>query len=251
MSRSAVIVQARLRATRLPGKVMINIAGKSLLAHVLERCGAIPGIDEVVCAIPLGAGDDVLAAEALRLGVLVVRGPEDDVLERYRMGAERARADAVLRVTADCPLIDPAVCGEVLALVARGAAQFASNNDPPSWPHGLDCEAFPRDWLERAAREAQKPSEREHVSPFIRHFPGIRRANLACPLKGVHHHRWSVDYPEDLAFMREMFARLPEGPEGWNWRVPLAIAEADPGLAGLNARPDPYIGYHQALAAEA
>lgn len=251
MSATAVIVQARMGSTRLPGKVMLDLAGKTVLAHVLERCAAIPGADLVCCATVAGPDGDPVAAEAARYGAAVFRGSEDDVLDRYHRAAKEHHAEIVLRVTSDCPLIDPAVCGEVLALRAREDADYACNNMPPSWPHGLDCEAFSFAWLERAASEARKPSEREHVSPFIRNHPDTRKANLPGPGGASVQHRWTLDTPADLDFLRALFARLPAGRESWDYRVPLALVEQDPALAAINAGQDRDAGLKKSLAADA
>ena len=251
MSGTAVIVQARMGSTRLPGKVMLELAGKTVLAQVLERCAAVPGVDLVCCATVEGPDGDPVAAEAARCGAEVFRGSEDDVLDRTYRAAKEQRAEIVLRVTSDCPLIDPAVCGQVLALRVREDADYACNNMPASWPHGLDCEAFSFAWLERAASEARKPSEREHVSPFIRNHPDSRKANLPGPGGTGVRHRWTLDTPADLDFLRALFARLPVGRESWDYRVPLALVEQDPALAAINAGQDRDAGLKISLAADA
>jgi spore coat polysaccharide biosynthesis protein SpsF (cytidylyltransferase family) len=235
MSRSVCIIQARMASTRLPGKVLLELAGRTVLSHVLERCQAIPGIDAVCCATPEGADCAPVVAEAERCGVEIFRGSEKDVLDRYYGAAKALNADFVLRVTSDCPLIDPELCGRVLAEVTSGRADFAVNNVPVTWPHGLDCEAFTFALLERTSREAQIYAEREHVSLFMRHASGVRRANVAAEEEGIGHHRWTLDTPQDYAFFDALFPRLPEGPEGWGYRVPLALVEADPELAAINA----------------
>ena len=249
--RSVVIVQARMGSTRLPGKVMMDLAGRSVLAHVLARCAAIPGIDAVCCATVAGPDGDPVAAEVARCGASVFRGAEQDVLDRFYQAARKLKATTVMRVTSDCPVVDPALCGAVLALLDSTPADYAANNTPPSWPHGLDCEAFSFAWLERAAKEAQKPSEREHVTPFIRNHPEARRANLAGPGGGVEEHRWTLDTQADLDFLRALFARLPAGTSSWNYRVPLALVEADPALAAINAGQDRYEGMKKSFAEDA
>ncbi|MBU79858.1 MAG: glycosyltransferase family protein [Rhodospirillales bacterium] len=235
MSRSVCIVQARTGSTRLPGKVLLELGGRTVLSHVLERCQAIPGIDAVCCASPEGADCDLVVAEAERCGTEVFRGSETDVLDRYYRAAKMLQADFVLRVTSDCPLIDPVVCGRVLAEVTEGRAGFAANNIPPTWPHGLDCEAFTFALLERAAAGATTSFEREHVSPFMREAADVRRANVAAAGKDMSHHRWTLDTPQDHAFLQALFARLPQGPESWDHHIPLALVETDPDLAVLNA----------------
>ena len=245
---TAVIVQARFRSTRLPGKVLRRIGSQSVLAHVLERCAAIPGADVICCAAPEGKADDAIAEEATRCGVRVFRGSEDDVLDRYARAAVSLNAAVVLRVTSDCPMIDPALCGEVLALRARRNADYACNNLPPSWPLGLDCEALTAEWLARAAREAKRPSEREHVTPFVRNHPDSRKVNLAGPGGALVEQRWTLDTEPDFTFLTAVFARLPAGRAGWNWRAALAAVTADPALARLNAGQDRYAGLKKSLA---
>lgn len=230
----AVVVQTRMGSTRLPGKVLMRVGETTVLDHVLRRCLAIAGVDAVCCAIPASAANDPVAAEASRVGVEVFRGSESDVLDRYFHAARALQADVVMRVTSDCPLLDPAIAAEVLALRAREHADYACNNRPPTWPHGLDCEALTFAWLERAAREATKPYDREHVTPYVREHPESRKVNLPCPVAGVAKHRWTLDTPADLEFLRALFPRLPAGPAGFDWRAPLALVEADPALARVD-----------------
>ncbi|MCE2510436.1 MAG: glycosyltransferase family protein [Alphaproteobacteria bacterium] len=234
MSRSVVIVQARYTSIRLPGKVLRPLAGKTVLRHVLERCLAIEAADAVCCAVPETADSDAVAEEAKRIGVAVFRGSEADVLARYHGAARHMQADVVLRVTSDCPLLDPEICSRVLKLREAQDADYACNNMPPSWPHGLDCEAMPFSWLDRAHREAQDPFQREHVTPFLRTHDATRKANLPCPVDGAAKHRWTLDTPRDLAFLEAVFERM-EMEGGMNWRGPLALVEADSKLAAINA----------------
>ncbi len=247
--RVAAIIQARMGSTRLPGKILLPLAGRPVLSRVLERAVAIPRIDQVVCATPADPEDDAVADEAARAGVMVTRGSRDDVLDRYHAAAKAADADIILRITSDCPLIDPAICGEVVDLLQREGADFACMNAPVlTWPHGLECEAFSFAWLDRARREAFKPSEREHVSTYIRGHPETRLANLNGPGVETARHRWTLDHPEDLTYLRAIFERLPDGPAGWSWRVPFAIAEADPRLSAMNAGHDHLEGLRKSQA---
>jgi spore coat polysaccharide biosynthesis protein SpsF len=248
MSRTGVIVQARIGSSRLPGKVLMRLGNKSVLAHVVERCRAISGIDVVCCAVPDGPPDDRVAEEARRSGAEVFRGSETDVLDRYYRAAAILRLDVILRVTADCPLLDPGVCGDVLSLRRAEGADYACNNLPPSWPHGLDCEAVTFGWLERAAREASQAYEREHVTPFIRN-PAAWRANLRMPGRGAEQHRWTLDNDRDLQFLRALVARMPAGRAAWSYAMPLAIVEADPLLPAINAGQDRWEGLKRSMGA--
>jgi len=235
VARRVVIVQARMGSTRLPGKVMEHIAGCTVLRHVLARCRAIPGIDAVCCAVPRGSGDDGIATEAAACGALISRGSETDVLDRYAQAARETGAEVIMRVTSDCPVLDPQIAGQVLQLVTGHEADYACNNMPPSFPHGLDCEAMSNAWLQRAAQEARLPSEREHVTPYLRTHPQVVRKNLAGPAGAAVDYRWTLDTPDDLRFLRALFERLPPGEAGWDYRVPLAIIESNPLLATINA----------------
>ena len=210
MTRTVAIVQARMASTRLPGKVLMDLSGSTVLAHVLERCRRIEGVDAVCCAIPENPDCDIVVAECERAGAAVMRGSESDVLGRYVAAARMHDADVILRVTSDCPLIDPDICASVLALRRERAADFATNNMPPSWPHGLDCEAFTRELLELTDAEAMAPEDREHVSPWMRRAPNVNRVNLDGPGGHFLDHRWTLDYPEDLAFLDAVFAALPD-----------------------------------------
>jgi glutamate-1-semialdehyde 2,1-aminomutase/spore coat polysaccharide biosynthesis protein SpsF len=230
----AVIVQARMTSTRLPGKVLEDVAGITALGHVLRRCAAIPGIDKVCCAIPEGSQQDVVAEEAERHGAIVVRGSEHDVLARYFQAAAALDADIVMRVTSDCPLIDPWLCGEVLsALDAGESADYAANNFSHRYPHGLDCEAFTRAALTLAWKTATDEYDREHVTPWLRRVPEIRRVSIEGPDAALGQLRWTLDYPEDLAFCRALFPLL--GPGIPPWTETLRICEENPELAELNA----------------
>ncbi len=241
------IVQARMASTRLPGKVLLPLGGTTILDHVLRRCLAIPGIDGVCCAIPDTDDCDPVAAEAVRVGADVYRGAEDDVLDRYYRAAKFMAAETVLRVTSDCPLIDPQVCADVVALRVRENADFACNNMPPSWPHGLDCEAISFAWLQRAAREATQKFEREHVMPYVRNHPDARKVGLDGPGAHTTGHRWTIDNDRDYEFFQALWPRLPEGRAGWGYETVLAIVEADPDLAAINAGQDRLEGLKKSM----
>jgi len=235
MAGIAVIVQARMTSTRLPGKVLLDIGGRTVLSHTLERCKAIPGIGAVCCAIPEGAAHDAVVAEAKRCGVEVFRGSENDVLDRYWRAARWLGAKTVVRVTSDCPLIDPGVCGQVLRLVSHGGAAYACNNLPPTWPHGLDCEAFTFAALDEAARNASAAAQREHVTPWMRENPRLARVNLLGPGGWAAEQRWALDFPEDLAFFRELFAQLPSSVPIPSMDDVLAVLRERADIAALNA----------------
>ena len=232
---TACIVQARVSSTRLPAKVLKDLAGEPILGHVLRRCAAIPGVDVVICATVEGIESAPIAEIAGHCRALVFRGSESDVLQRYAGAARAAAADIVMRVTSDCPLIDPELCGAVLRRRAEENADYAANNLTHGFPHGLDCEAFTRAALEAAAAGATAPAEREHVTPWIRNHLGYRKAAVEGPGGAQAKWRWTLDYPEDLDFFRALFRYLPLPPAMPSWQHVGAVLEQHPELMEINA----------------
>lgn len=206
---NVVIVQARMGSSRLPGKVMMDLNGLPVFQHVYQRVSRIPGVDQVCFAIPDSAKDDPLAQELSAQGLSVVRGSENDVLARYLKAARATNADTIMRVTCDCPLIDPGVSGRVLSEFLSHTVDYASNVDPRTWPRGLDTEVFSRDALERMAAEASSAYDREHVTPWLRSSAGIERHNVSVGHLDYANWRWTLDYPQDLEFLRAILEKLP------------------------------------------
>ena len=166
--RTVAIVQARMTSTRLPGKVMLPLAGAAMLARVVERAARIPGVDQVCVAMPEGEMHRPIADLVGRLdGVALVRGPEDDVLRRYVMAAEACGAEVVVRVTSDCPFIDPDLSGALLAALRAARAAAATLAYGRGFPHGLHINIASAEALRAADRESRDSFEREHVMPFI------------------------------------------------------------------------------------
>ena len=205
---TAVVIQARMSSSRLPGKIMLDAGGETFLAWAVKRCMAIPGADTVCVATTDGADCDPVAEEARRLGAEVFRGDERDVLGRYLGAAHAVGATTVMRVTSDCPLIDPNVCGAVLDLRQRTGADYASNNMPSSWPHGLDCEAFTTAALARAKDLAETTYDTEHVTPVLRSRPEFKTASLLGPGGAWERLRWTLDTADDLAFFQSLLPLL-------------------------------------------
>jgi spore coat polysaccharide biosynthesis protein SpsF len=231
----AVIVQARMGSTRLPAKVLEDLGGRTALARCLARCQTIPGADIVVAAVPDGADNDPVAREAASTGAAVVRGSESDVLARYAKAARAVRATTVMRVTSDCPFIDPAVCAAVIALYFETGADYASNTMPALWPHGLDCEIFPARLLYEAETAAEEPYDREHVTPWLRRAPGLVRAGLQGPGGGLERLRWTLDQPEDLAFFRAVYDAMGERAAHASSAEIAALCLRRPDIVALNA----------------
>ncbi len=211
--RTVAVVQARMGSTRLPGKVLADLDGRPVLALVLERTAATPGLDAVAVAAPDLPRDDAIADFCARENVTCVRGSESDVLDRYHRAAAQLEADIVVRITADCPLIDPEVVGRLLELRGAQNLDYAGNATgalPPGrnrFPDGLDCEVFTAAALDLAHREATEAYDREHVTPFLGRDERLRRGVLEAE-HDFGDERWTVDYPEDLERVREIVKRL-------------------------------------------
>ncbi len=236
-ARVLAVVQARLGSHRLTGKALMAIAGRPVLAQVLARASAIPGVHEVALATTVSPDDDALVALARRLGVPSVRGSVEDVLDRFHSALLAYPADAIVRVTGDCPLLDPEVSGLVVDdyLAHRHAADYVGNVQPATYPDGLDTEIFSAAALERAWREATRPSDREHVTTYIRdERNGFRLRNVAHG-EDLSMHRWTVDEPRDLDFVRAVYAELaPAGERIFRMREVLELLRARPELSALN-----------------
>jgi glutamate-1-semialdehyde 2,1-aminomutase len=227
--RTVGIIQARMGSTRLPGKVLAELGGRPVLAWVVQAADAAPGIDRAVVATSDRPGDDPVADWCAANGIPCHRGPEDDVLARFVLAAKAEAADLIMRLTADCPLLDPQVCGQVVTLLKHTGADYACNFDPRSWPDGLDCEIFTAALLQEAADNTCQPFEREHVTPYMRaNRHRIHVAQATCPIPGVANERWTLDEHEDLEFLRAVVARLPNADRPPSWLEVLDVMDAAP-----------------------
>jgi spore coat polysaccharide biosynthesis protein SpsF (cytidylyltransferase family) len=208
----ACIVQARFNSTRLPGKIMLRLPnGRLVIEEVLYRCKQIPLVDVVVAAIADDAASDVIVAPSLAAGAAVVRGSETDVLARYLAAAEQVGATEILRVTSDCPLIDPRLCGMVIQARRETGVDYACNNMPATFFHGSDCEVFTIDCLRRAAQigDDAYPENREGVDVWMRESPDVTRYSLVRNGPSQRHIRLTLDTPEDwTAICTEFTARM-------------------------------------------
>jgi len=243
------IVQARMSSTRLPGKVLLPIAGRAVLAHVLERLSCCTTLSEVVVATSDDISDDVLVQWCLDQGVQVFRGSLNDVLDRYYQCALLHQAKAVVRITADCPVLDPTVVDEVVqGFQANEYDLFYLGGE---FPDGLDCAVFSFSALQRAWYEAKLPSEREHVGPYIFNHPNWFYIGHLEKYQGLAHHRWTLDEPRDLTFLQHVFERLQQ-PYGRPFLTQdlLDLLDREPELMQLNDRIILNEGLIKSLAAE-
>jgi spore coat polysaccharide biosynthesis protein SpsF len=234
--RRTIIVQARMTSTRLPGKVLADLGGRPLFEQQLERLKRCRHADELVVATTTNDDDDALVALAERAGVRWFRGSEHDVLARYAGAAREADADLVVRVTSDCPLIDPVETDAVIAALEarRDAADYASNFLERHLPRGLETEALWRDVLDRTERLGTSRPAREHVTYFIHaERPDLFALHPVIRPGGGADLRWTVDTPEDLDAVRRIYAAL--GPEPRPLPELVAWVREHPEVTAINA----------------
>jgi spore coat polysaccharide biosynthesis protein SpsF len=251
--RTVAIIQARMGSSRLPGKVLLEIAGKPMLGRVIERTHRARTLDAVIVATTGDGSDDTVAAYCAALDVPCSRGSVQDVLDRYYQAAQAQDANLIVRITADCPLIDPVLVDQAVTTLVDGGYDFVANRLPPpfsrSYPIGLDVEVCTFAALEQAWREADQTFQREHVMPFLYEgislssvHPGLATgvsprgfsiAQLHSPID-YGRMRWTVDTPEDLEFVRQVYNRLGERSD-FSWIEVLELVLAEPQLMEINA----------------
>ena len=219
--RKVIIVQARMTSTRLPGKVMRDIAGHPMLAQQLRRLKRCSLADDIIVATTKNVTDDPVAELARREQVGYFRGSEDDVLARYVGAAQAAKADVVVRITADCPLIDPQITDQVINELIQHVTDcdYASNVLIRTYPRGLDCEAFFSDTLFRVDRIAKTKAAREHVTVFIhRERPDLFLFRSVQDHQNNSDLRWTVDTQEDMDYVIKVYEELGLGASQMSYR---------------------------------
>ena len=230
--KTVAIIQARLGSTRLPGKVLLDLAGEPMLARVVNRVRRARRVDEVVIATTTEKRDDELASLCAKRGWPCSRGSEQDVLDRYYQAALAHKADRVVRITSDCPLIDPQVIDSVIEGIDLQQSEYSSNTIRRTYPRGLDVEAFTFATLEIAWREDKNPAWREHVTQFIVRHPerfGITQLSYDDDHS---HRRWTVDTPEDFALVEKIYNHF--GHDEFTWEDVLKVLAQNPNWELIN-----------------
>ena len=239
--RIVAIVQARMGSTRLPGKILKKIENKPMLEHVVERLKHAKTLNEIIIATSNSERDKPIVELAKRLGISHFAGSEDDVLGRYLNAAKQARADIIVRITADCPLIDPDVVDETvnrhLKLNADYTRTLIDEDDDKSFPRGLDTEVFSMDVLERVHNLADKSYQREHVTIFIYEHPELFKIENVAAEEDLRRpsFRLCVDVEEDLRLIKEIYGRLYKANEIIDIKDVIRLLDESPELRRLNA----------------
>jgi len=231
--RIVTIVQARMRSSLLPGKVMLDLAGSTVLGRVVQRLRRAKFTGEVVVATTLHSADDVIVNECDRIGVKVFRGEEQDVLDRYYRAAQAFNAEVIVRITSDCPLIEPEISDATIRAFLEGRPDYASNTLQRTFPRGMDTEVLTAQALTDAWKSAKQPYQRSHVTSYI--YENSRRFDLLSFAGDADYswQRWTLDTPEDFRFIRAVYEHM-EDPDSFNWRDVLSLLEQKPELLELN-----------------
>ena len=234
MKQVAVILQARTGSSRLPGKVLADLAGRPMLAFLVERLKRCTLVNQLILATTELAEDDSLSELGKSLGLIVVRGSQNDVLSRFVLASQYTQAEVLVRITADCPFSDPGLLKEMIHEFSAQEIDYFSNCISPTYPDGLDVEIFTRRVLLLAHAECNEDSQREHVTPWIRTSGRFRLAQKQYHVD-YSAMRWTVDEPEDLQVIRAVVAHF-EGRSDFSWQEVLELAQQQPQLFTANAR---------------
>lgn len=235
--RTGAIIQARMGSTRLQGKVMKKIADKTILEHVIERVKQSKLIDVIVIATTTLERDDIIETVSLNCGVEVFRGSEEDVLSRYYYAAKENNLDIVVRITSDCPLIDPKVLDNIVSFYKSNDYDIVSNAGADittrTYPRGLDTEVFSFKMLEDAFNKADEKYQREHVTPYI-----YENANNIYYYKNdvdYSKYRWTLDTEEDFQLISEIYKHLYSGKHDFYLEEIIDLFEKNQDLYNINA----------------
>jgi spore coat polysaccharide biosynthesis protein SpsF len=231
--RVVAIIQARMGSSRLPRKALRDIGGATMLARVVHRARRASLLSEVVVATTVEPEDEAIVTECDRLGTRVFRGSEDDVLDRFYRAAMTFKAEAVVRITSDCPLIDSSVIDAVVRAFSDETPDYASNSLTRTYPRGLDVEVMTIEALARAAREATEQYQRAHVTPYIYQRPDLFRLLPITEAADYSDLRWTVDTEEDLKLVRAIYERFGND-DSFGWRDVLALLADEPSLNEMN-----------------
>ncbi len=233
-------------STRLPGKVLMPLAGKPVLAHVVERLSYCRTLSKTVVATTTERADDAVASFCTSANIPFYRGSVHDVLDRYYRAAQLYEAGPVVRITADCPVIDPTIVDEVVTGFLAGKYDYYGLSG--DFPDGLDCTAFSFSALERAWREANLASEREHVGPYMEKHPEFFKLGRLKKFSGLSHHRWTLDESRDYELLQVIFARLYRDGTPFLASDVLALLDKEPELMTINSNIIRNEGYLRSLA---
>jgi len=242
-------IQARMASTRLPGKVMKEILGRPVIWHIFSRLKQAKLVNQIIIATSNNPDDKVIAGFAKANAIDCYTGSENDIVDRLYQPMKQFKADAIVRITADCPLADPGIVDKVtgLFLDAKGGYDYVSNINPPTFPDGLDTEIFSFTALERVWHETKTPFEREWIAAnFFEHPEKFRLGNVTND-SDLSHMRWTVDYQDDFDFVMEIYKRLYRPDKTFLMEDVLDLLKKYPELSKINQSHARNEGYTEAL----
>jgi spore coat polysaccharide biosynthesis protein SpsF len=244
------ILQARTSSTRLPGKVLKPILGHPMLSLQVERIQRSKKVDKLIIATSNDRSDNDIENLCINIQIPCFRGSLDDVLDRFYQTAIQYKPEHVVRLTGDCPLIDPQIIDEVIDFCIKRDFDYVSNCVEPTFPDGLDVEIFSFTVLEKAWHEALLPSYREHVTPFIRQHPEMFKVGHYKNKVDLSHLRWTVDEPEDFEFVSQIYKELyPQNPTFITEDI-LELISRKPSLLGINSHVERNMGAKKSVEAD-
>lgn len=229
-----VLVQARLSSSRLPGKVLQPLGSRVVVGQVFHQLSFLRNSSQIVLVTSVENSDSPLVDWAIEQNVPYYRGSLHDVLDRYYQAALYYKADAIVRITADCPLIDPQVVDVVIHRFMESGVDYCSNVLPPTFPDGLDTEVIKFSALQTAWREATLPSEREHVTPYIRNHPEQFTKTTVVHTPSLEQYRWTLDTAEDYDFLQRVVKEVEQPGKPIFYRQVLELLQQKPELMELN-----------------
>lgn len=232
--RIIAVIQARYSSSRLPGKALLKIGGLSALGHVIHRVKKIQQVSDIVLATTALKVDDVLVSEAASFGAKAWRGSENNVLERVYLAAKDSSADYVLRITADCPVIDPELANELIAFTLDRNLDFATNYTPPTYPDGLDLAMIRAVVLNEIRREVRLKSHLEHVTTYLEENPTLFRSEHLRFHEDLSAYRWTLDNSDDFRFFQELSRHAPGPIQDLYWNEIREIVETSPSIQETN-----------------
>lgn len=241
------ILQARVSSTRLPGKVLKRIIDKPMLLRQIERIRRAKLIDKLIVATSLNLTDNPIETLCKENDIAYYRGSLDDVLDRFYQAAKPFNADHIVRLTGDCPLIDPQVIDDVISNHIHGDCAYTSNTIEPTYPNGLDTEVFQYKCLEQAWKEAILPSQREHVTPFIYQQPNRFKIGSFKNNIDLSRLRWTVDEPADFELISIIYNNLYNKNPKFTTNDILAFLDSHPDLKTMNTHHERNEGYKKSL----
>ena len=244
------IIQARTSSTRFPNKVFADLCGKPLIWHVVNRLKRSKKIENIILATTINSSDNILEDWAKNNKVPVYRGSENDVLSRYYNAAIFSKAKTIVRITADDPFKDPEIIDQVIEIYIKNNLDFAYNNNPPSFPEGLDTEVFSFRALEKAQKESQDPFEREHVTQYFYRHPDLFKQDNYLYKKNISFLRWTIDTQKDYEMVSEIYNNLYKDGQIFLMNDILQLLKRKPEIGNINSNVKRSIMYGKQIAEE-